>query len=105
MASASKKLALQRLFEADPIDIIFLQETPGINESVVASLESLMPGWSFAAVDAKGHSRGLAIGWYLKKCNCERFWGFESVAGKILTFFADFCVNTRVGLNETLERS
>jgi len=29
MASASKKLALRRLFEVEPVDIIMMQETLG----------------------------------------------------------------------------
>jgi hypothetical protein len=32
-------------------------------------------------VDAKGRSGGLATGWCLKHCNCERIWGFESGIG------------------------
>jgi hypothetical protein len=55
---------------------------------VVAALESLLPGWSFVAVDAKGRSGGLATGWLLKKCNCEQVWGFESGIG-LNVFSAD----------------
>ena len=44
------------------LDIIFLQETLGVNEVVVNSLEALLPDWSFVAVDEKGHSRGHATG-------------------------------------------
>ena len=47
-------------------EVIFLQETMGINESVMAVLESLFPGWDFTMVDAKGRSRGLATVWLLK---------------------------------------
>jgi hypothetical protein len=48
---------------------------------VVSTLESLLPGWSFVVVDAKGCSGGLATGWRLKSCKCERIWGFESGLG------------------------
>jgi exonuclease III len=67
LANPVKKSSLKKLVEVVSLDVIFLQETLGINESVVASLESLMSGWSFVAVDANGCSGGLATGWSLKK--------------------------------------
>jgi exonuclease III len=78
LANPTKKSSLKRLVDVVSSDVIFLQETLGISESVLATLESLMPSWSFVAVDAKGRSGFLATGWSLKKCNCERVWGFES---------------------------
>jgi hypothetical protein len=67
------------------LEVIFLQETLGVSESVVSILASFLPGWDFAAADAKGRSGGLATGWLLKKCNFESVWGFESGIG--LNFF------------------
>jgi hypothetical protein len=32
-------------------------------------------------VDAKGRSGGLATGWCLKSCKCDRIWGFDSGIG------------------------
>jgi exonuclease III len=81
LANPAKKSSLKRLVVVIDLDVIFLQETMGVSELVVASLESLFPGWSFVAVDAKGRSGGLATGWSLKRCNCERIWGFESGIG------------------------
>jgi len=40
----------------------------------------------FAAMDARGHSRGLAIGWLKNTCNLESVWVFELGLG--LTFFS-----------------
>jgi hypothetical protein len=62
-------------------DVIFLQETLGVSEVVVASLEEIFLGWSFVAVDAKGRSGGLATGWCHKSCKCDRVWGFDSGIG------------------------
>jgi exonuclease III len=86
LANPSKKSSLRRLVELISPEVIFLQETMGVSESVVSVLESLLPGWDFAAVDARGRSGGLATGWLLKKCNCESVWGFESGIG--LNFFS-----------------
>lgn len=63
MASASKKLALRRLFEVEPSDIIMLQETLGEADLITCSLVSLLLGWHFFAMDSSGRSRGLAIGY------------------------------------------
>ena len=52
--SASKKLALQRLVEVDPIDIILLQETIGPAKLITCSLQSLVPSWNFVAIDVVG---------------------------------------------------
>ncbi len=54
LASASKKLALQRLVEVDPIEIILLQETLGLVEHITCSLQSLVLSWNFVAIDAVG---------------------------------------------------
>jgi exonuclease III len=77
LASLAKKSSLKRLVVVITLDVIFLQETMGVSELVVASLESILPRWSFAAVDAKGRSGGLATGWRLKSCKCESDLGFR----------------------------
>jgi hypothetical protein len=81
-----KKIVLRRLVDLNSPDVIMLQETLGVSETVVKALESLFPGWMFAAVDARGRSGGLATGWLKKTCNYESVWGFESGIG--LTFFS-----------------
>ena len=81
LMTPAKKSSLKRLVALIVSDVIFLQETMGVSELVVASLESILPGWSFAVVDAKGRSGGLATGWSLKSCKCDRIWCFESGLG------------------------
>jgi exonuclease III len=73
LTSPAKKSSLKRLVSVNSPDIIFLQETLGVSEVVVKSLEALLPGWSFVAVDAKGRSRGLATGWRLKAADVIAF--------------------------------
>jgi exonuclease III len=77
LASPAKKSSLKILFIVINLDVIFLQETLGLSEVVVTSLEAIFPGWSFVAVDAKGHSGGLATGWHHKSCKCDRVWCFD----------------------------
>jgi len=88
LANPSKKLSLQRLVDLNSPDAILLQETLGVSETMVKDLESLFPGWMFAAVDARGHSGGLATRWLKNTCNFEIFWGFESGIGP--TFFSSW---------------
>ena len=58
-----KKLAVCRLVEYQHIDVLFLQESMGNGFLLVEELESMMSGWTFLPVDARGKSRGLLIGW------------------------------------------
>jgi len=44
LANPAKKSSLKRLVVVVASDVIFLQETLGVSELVVASLESLFPG-------------------------------------------------------------
>eukprot|EP00253_Pinus_taeda_P028072 PITA_28072 len=52
LASTSKKLALRRLFETITVDLILLQETLGLVDSISVSLTSILPGWHFLAMDS-----------------------------------------------------
>lgn len=45
LASTLKKLAMQRLIENDPIDILMLLETLGNVEDIEHTLAGLRPGW------------------------------------------------------------
>jgi exonuclease III len=56
LANPNKKSSLRRLVEQCSLDVILLQETLGDNLAVVKILESLLPGWMFTAVDARGCS-------------------------------------------------
>eukprot|EP00253_Pinus_taeda_P033720 PITA_33720 len=93
LASAPKKLALQRLFEAEQPNIILLQETLGSAENVTLSLQALAPRWKFIAVDAIGRSGGLAISYNPRTIRIDASWGglgfmgidsFSSKLGKSL---------------------
>jgi len=74
LVSPTKKSSLKSLITVHNPNAIFLQETMGTNEIVTRALEVLFPGWSFVAIDAKGHSGGLATGWRLKSGNCDKVW-------------------------------
>jgi endonuclease/exonuclease/phosphatase (EEP) superfamily protein YafD len=62
LANPSKKLSLRRLVELNSSEVILLQETLGDSATVVKALESLFPGWMFAAVDARGHLGAWPLG-------------------------------------------
>jgi exonuclease III len=95
LANPSKKSSLRRLVEQSSPEVILLQETLGDSVSVVKALETLFPGWMFAAVDARGRSGGLATGWKKRNCKLESVWGFVSGIG--LTLFS-----TDLGRNLTV---
>lgn len=63
LASTSKKLAMRRLIENKPSDIIMLQETLVNAEPIEQTLLSIRPRWHFHAMDALGRAGGLAIGY------------------------------------------
>lgn len=75
LASSFKKLAMRRLFENEPTDIIMLQETLGNDESIEQTLSTVKPGWQFHALDAIGRSGGLAIGYNPRSINASATWG------------------------------
>jgi exonuclease III len=69
LASPHKKSSLKHLvFQIGP-DVLFLQETLGSSEAIKESLQSLLPGWEFMTMDAKGRSEGLATGWRSASCH------------------------------------
>ena len=70
LASKPKKLAICRLVADHSVNVLFIQETMGDGVRSACSLESLLPGWSFCSVDAKGKSGGLLVGW---KCRVLQF--------------------------------
>ena len=95
MASVSMKLALRRLFEVDPIDIILLQETLGLAEHITSSLQSISPGWTFKAMDVVGRSGGLSIGYNPRTIKVSTSWGDHGFMG-IDFFLAKLGTNLRV---------
>ena len=62
LASLPKKLAARRLVEDRFIDVFFLEEIMGDGLSLAGEMESLLSGWVFISLDAKGKSGGLLLG-------------------------------------------
>jgi len=81
LASLIKKTSLRRLVDLNQPDIVLLQETLGNSEDTVKILETLLPGWKFVGVDARGRSGGVASGWNMKRCRCDSSWGFQGGVG------------------------
>ena len=63
LASLPQKLAMCRLVDDQHIDVLFLQESMGDGQILIGEMESLLNGWDFVSVDAKGKSGGLLLGW------------------------------------------
>ena len=63
LAGPGKKSAFIMVLTLEHPDVILLQETLGVGEVIRERLESWLPGWSFVTMDARGRSRGLAVGW------------------------------------------
>jgi exonuclease III len=87
LANPAKKSSLRRLIDQTSLEVILLQETLGDSVTVTKSLETLLPGWSFAAVDARGRSGGLATGWKNRSCKLESVWGLASGIGLTISFW------------------
>eukprot|EP00253_Pinus_taeda_P030442 PITA_30442 len=61
--------------------MVFLQETLGKSADVESSLYSLFPGWTFTALDALGHSGGLAISFKQGRLKVLNSWGLSYALG------------------------
>jgi len=81
LANPLKTPALKRVVCAEHPDIIMLHETLGISEDVKLWLEKSLPGWQFQALDVRGRSKGLAIGWNIRNIKPMNVWGMESMMG------------------------
>eukprot|EP00253_Pinus_taeda_P025838 PITA_25838 len=85
-ANKTKKLALRDWIQNSKADIVFLQETLGKGVEVEAMLKTLVPGWVFSAIDASGHSGGLAIGCKEGRIKVINQWGSKNALGmEVLT--------------------
>lgn len=62
LAIPFKKSSLKCLVLRTKPEIIFMQETMGVNEMIKGVLLSLLPGWDFVVHDAKGRLGGVKIG-------------------------------------------
>lgn len=87
LASPSKKLNLKRLLSSEPCDIIFLQETLGIYDLIVTTLQSIKPKWKFQALNAAGRLGGLALGTNPQSIKVTSDWGSHGFLGMV--FFLD----------------
>ena len=54
---------VSRLVDDQFIDVLFLQESMGDGKILAREMDSLLKGWVFVWVDAKGKSGGLLLGW------------------------------------------
>eukprot|EP00253_Pinus_taeda_P015079 PITA_15079 len=63
------------------LDLVFLQETLGRAVEIELALCSILSGWSFVALDADGHSGGLAIGCRDGRLKILGHWGMPNVLG------------------------
>lgn len=86
LVSPSKNSSLKRLIDSMEPNIIFIQETLGDSSLIKGALESLMPNFSFEAVDARGRSGGMVSRWKLRSCKCGNVWGFGSHMGMEILF-------------------
>ena len=77
LASLPKKLAVRRLVEDQNIDVLFLQEIMGNGLCLAAEMESMLVGWIFISLDAKGKSGGLLIGWRKRLFNLVNAWAMD----------------------------
>jgi hypothetical protein len=75
LVNPTNKSSLRRLIDQTSPKVILLQETLGASVTVTKSLENLLPGWSFAVMDARARSGGLATGWKNESCKLENVWG------------------------------
>ena len=78
LASKPKILAVCRLVEDQHIDVLFLQESMGNGNLFVNELESMLSGWTFLSMDARGKSRGLLLGWRSRFFHLLNAWGVGS---------------------------
>ena len=78
LASKPKKLAICRLVVDQSVNVLFNQETMGDGVRSTCSLESLLPGWSFCSLDAKGKFGGLLVGWNCKFLQFINSWAMDS---------------------------
>ena len=53
----------------------------GVGEVIKNSLEFLVPGWSFMALDARGPFGGLVTTWCVPLVHVDSLWGCDSGLG------------------------
>lgn len=63
------------MIELEKMDVIFLQETLGVGETIINMFKALLPGWTFHALDAHGRFNGCAMGINNISMKFENIWG------------------------------
>ena len=81
LASPHEKTSLKHLVLQIGPNVLFLKETLGSSEEVKEALQSLLPGWEFMTMDAKGQSGGMATGLHYDSCHFSNSWGCDSFLG------------------------
>lgn len=76
-----KRLASKSVVSLEHPDVILFQETLGGWDEVKLKLERWFSGRHFEALDVKGRSGGLAVGWDERSVKVLNLWGMESVLG------------------------
>jgi exonuclease III len=81
LASPQKKSALKQSVTLHQPDVVLFQET--LIDEVMATkiLTSLLSGWFFLGLDARGRSSGLVIGWRSRSIKLLNSWAFDSCLG------------------------
>jgi len=80
-----QQLAFRRLLSIERVDVIFLQETLGLAETISHLLESMLPGWHFHALDVHERSGGIMMGYNSRTIKlCNICGGIELSRGKHL---------------------
>eukprot|EP00253_Pinus_taeda_P004777 PITA_04777 len=80
-ANQPKKLAFRRLLTSTQLHIIFLQETLSPAITLISTLNSWLPNWTFHALDASGRSGCIAIGFCNKSMDLRNIWGGRGFMG------------------------
>ena len=79
LVSKPKKVVVCKLVEDQHIDVLFLQESMGNGILFADELESMLRGWNFLSLDARGKSGGLLLGWRSRFFHLLNAWGVGSV--------------------------
>ena len=73
MGGSAKQKSLHHLLAFVSPDIILLQETMNNTYPTLLAFSKLYPGWDFCAINSKGLSRGILLGWNPLRVRCKDF--------------------------------
>jgi exonuclease III len=81
LASPQKNPALKRLVTLHQPDVVLFQETLADEITTTKILTSLLSGWNFLGMDARGRSGGLVLGWRSRSIKLLNSWDLDSCLG------------------------